>query len=167
MALLDIPHLVVRLPSSSPSVASAHIHAGLVDDATQPNGFSIAASSSSALQSISSESNKLIEVINEIGLLNLDGHKFEVPKIVTIGDQSAGKSSAIAALSGITVPRSAGMCTRVGEPSNECRHKLTENSAQVISTYTSPSQTIGPVSYRWRRSTASLKVNGSDNQRLA
>jgi hypothetical protein len=36
----------------------------------------------------------------------------DIPQIAVIGQQSAGKSSLIEAISGITLPRSAGTCTR-------------------------------------------------------
>ena len=36
----------------------------------------------------------------------------DLPQIAVIGSQSAGKSSLIEAISGITLPRAAGTCTR-------------------------------------------------------
>ena len=36
----------------------------------------------------------------------------DLPQIAVIGNQSAGKSSLIEAISGITLPREAGTCTR-------------------------------------------------------
>jgi AAA15 family ATPase/GTPase len=36
----------------------------------------------------------------------------DLPVIAVIGNQSAGKSSLIEAISGITLPRAAGTCTR-------------------------------------------------------
>ncbi|KAF9444432.1 hypothetical protein P691DRAFT_763392 [Macrolepiota fuliginosa MF-IS2] len=46
-------------------------------------------------------------------LRNLGAHTvFDLPKIVVIGSQSAGKSSLIEAVTGITVPRDSGTCTR-------------------------------------------------------
>ena len=36
----------------------------------------------------------------------------DLPQIAVIGQQSAGKSSVIEAISGITLPRSPGTCTR-------------------------------------------------------
>ena len=40
----------------------------------------------------------------------------DIPQIAVIGQQSAGKSSLIEAISGITLPRSAGTCTRYVSP---------------------------------------------------
>lgn len=54
-----------------------------------------------------------MDAINKLALLGLQKDNVELPKIVTIGDQSAGKSSVIAAISGITVPRKDSTCTRV------------------------------------------------------
>ena len=38
----------------------------------------------------------------------------DLPMIAVIGSQSAGKSSLIESISGITLPRAAGTCTRYG-----------------------------------------------------
>ena len=87
------------------------------DSTNQTNGhaFQLASSSSFAIERLTRESTKLIDTVNEIALLGLENssRQLDLPRIVTIGDQSAGKSSAIAAISGITVPRKAGICTRV------------------------------------------------------
>ncbi|PBK80191.1 hypothetical protein ARMGADRAFT_1003277 [Armillaria gallica] len=48
----------------------------------------------------------------------------ELPRIVVIGNQSAGKSSVVEAISGITVPRDAGTCTRCPM---ECRLASSED----------------------------------------
>ena len=37
----------------------------------------------------------------------------DLPQIAVIGSQSAGKSSLIESISGITLPRAAGTCTRL------------------------------------------------------
>jgi Dynamin family len=48
----------------------------------------------------------------------------DIPVIVVLGSQSAGKSSLIEAISGITLPRSSGTCTRFA-PQNLCLHVFT------------------------------------------
>lgn len=53
----------------------------------------------------------LCQAINELQAYGVDS-TIPLPKIVVIGDQSAGKSSLIEAISGIKVPRDAGCCTR-------------------------------------------------------
>ncbi|TIA43598.1 hypothetical protein D6C78_00136 [Aureobasidium pullulans] len=55
---------------------------------------------------------KLVELIKELETLGVEAQNLPLPKIVVVGDQSAGKSSLIEGLSGIKVPRSDGTCTR-------------------------------------------------------
>lgn len=57
--------------------------------------------------------NKLMETINHLRTLGVEDIVAPLPKVVVVGDQSAGKSSLIEAISEIKVPRSAGTCTRV------------------------------------------------------
>ena len=52
--------------------------------------------------------NEIINALRECGTEEI----IKLPKIVIIGNQSAGKSSLIEAISEIKVPRSAGTCTR-------------------------------------------------------
>ncbi|KAF8310309.1 P-loop containing nucleoside triphosphate hydrolase protein [Clavulina sp. PMI_390] len=65
---------------------------------------------------------RLIKLIGNIRALGGQG-VVDLPRIAVIGNQSAGKSSLIEAISGITVPRSVGTCTRCPM---ECR--LTQQS---------------------------------------
>ncbi|OSD00780.1 hypothetical protein PYCCODRAFT_1437127 [Trametes coccinea BRFM310] len=98
------------------------------------------ASSSSALQGPSAHntllnseygksSKELIEFVGQLRALgaHID---LELPRIVVIGNQSAGKSSLVEAISGISVPRDAGTCTRCPM---ECRlsHSAGEWSCQI------------------------------------
>lgn len=55
---------------------------------------------------------QMFKVINKIGTLGIDTTLETVPKFVLVGDQSAGKSSVIEALCGISLPRSQGTCTK-------------------------------------------------------
>ncbi|THV45891.1 hypothetical protein BGAL_0440g00040 [Botrytis galanthina] len=54
---------------------------------------------------------KLIDHINEMRKFELE-HVASLPKLILVGDQSAGKSSLMCALAGIHVPRDKGCCTR-------------------------------------------------------
>lgn len=57
---------------------------------------------------------ELVMAISQLEGLGLARFDFgiHIPKLCVLGDQSAGKSSVIEAISGIRVPRSAGTCTR-------------------------------------------------------
>ncbi|KAI1791428.1 P-loop containing nucleoside triphosphate hydrolase protein [Ganoderma leucocontextum] len=74
-------------------------------------------------------SKELIEFVGQLRALgaHID---LELPRIVVIGNQSAGKSSLVEAISGINVPRDAGTCTRCPM---ECRlsHAPGEWSCQI------------------------------------
>ncbi|KAI9652011.1 MAG: hypothetical protein M1831_007252 [Alyxoria varia] len=74
---------------------------------------------------------ELISVTNRLEQVGIEGSKISIPKIVVIGDQSAGKSSIIEAISEIQVPRSGGTCTRcpiqinlTNDPNHEWRCQL-------------------------------------------
>ncbi|KAI0650981.1 P-loop containing nucleoside triphosphate hydrolase protein [Trametes meyenii] len=74
-------------------------------------------------------SKELIEFVGQLRALgaHID---LELPRIVVIGNQSAGKSSLVEAISGISVPRDAGTCTRCPM---ECRlsHSPSNWSCQI------------------------------------
>ncbi|KAJ3559507.1 hypothetical protein NM688_g311 [Phlebia brevispora] len=53
----------------------------------------------------------LINLITDLRALGAQAD-FDLPRIAVIGNQSAGKSSLVEAISGITVPRASGTCTR-------------------------------------------------------
>ncbi|KAF8515813.1 P-loop containing nucleoside triphosphate hydrolase protein [Hysterangium stoloniferum] len=60
---------------------------------------------------LSEERRRQLNVINK--LHSLDANLgIDIPQIVVVGSQSAGKSSLIESISGITLPRSSGTCTR-------------------------------------------------------
>lgn len=68
--------------------------------------------------------NKLIATIEQVRT-SCDG-QLELPQICVIGDQSAGKSSLLASISGIPFPEGTGMCTRcpiVVRMDNNCSKK--------------------------------------------
>ncbi|EON68609.1 hypothetical protein W97_07867 [Coniosporium apollinis CBS 100218] len=54
----------------------------------------------------------LVQAIDNLVDLGIPSQDLPLPQIVVVGDQSAGKSSLIEAISEINVPRSSGTCTR-------------------------------------------------------
>ncbi|KAL2354881.1 Dynamin family protein [Cryomyces antarcticus] len=55
---------------------------------------------------------ELVAAINGLEQLGVEASDLPLPKIVVVGDQSAGKSSVVEAISEIKVPRNSGTCTR-------------------------------------------------------
>jgi Dynamin family len=55
---------------------------------------------------------ELNEMVNQLRGCGAD-HVIQIPRIVVIGNQSAGKSTLMEAISGIKVPHATGRCTRV------------------------------------------------------
>ncbi|KFH48778.1 Interferon-induced GTP-binding protein Mx-like protein [Hapsidospora chrysogenum ATCC 11550] len=66
--------------------------------------------SSLATQGLADEQRGLLDLVDKLQFAQLDNVK--LPQIVVVGDQSAGKSSVLEALSGTPFPRDAGACTR-------------------------------------------------------
>jgi GTPase SAR1 family protein len=61
-------------------------------------------------QGLASDQRALLDLIDKLQFAQLDNVK--LPQIVVVGDQSAGKSSVLEALTGTPFPRDAGACTR-------------------------------------------------------
>ena len=64
------------------------------------------------MQNFGQRSRQLIKAIQKLESLCIDTTLSSLPKFVVVGDQSHGKSSIIEAVCDITLPRSAGTCTR-------------------------------------------------------
>ncbi|TDL25543.1 hypothetical protein BD410DRAFT_717419 [Rickenella mellea] len=64
-----------------------------------------------ANQDYAKQVKNLIKLITDLRAMGAQSH-IDLPRITVIGNQSAGKSSVVEAISGITVPRSSGTCTR-------------------------------------------------------
>lgn len=102
--------------------------------------------SQDSLQILGAETEILLDTINDLFRQGIDAN-IPLPKIVVIGDQSAGKSSLIEAISEISLPREAGTCTRCplqiqlhnAATAWECKISLTKRYAwSPTSSKTSP-----------------------------
>ncbi|KAK4507024.1 hypothetical protein PRZ48_000758 [Zasmidium cellare] len=107
------------------NVNGVHVNGAHVNGAQGPsnvNGIH-GSNTNTGMQALGNDSRQLIQAIQTLESLNIDATLSSLPKFVVIGDQSAGKSSIIEAVSDITLPRSTGTCTR-------CPFKITTTSAK-------------------------------------
>lgn len=65
-----------------------------------------------SLQIVGEQVNLLVDAIEELRKLGLKEIDTELPELVLVGDQSAGKSSLMGAIAEINLPKNMGMCTR-------------------------------------------------------
>ncbi|KAI6782831.1 Interferon-induced GTP-binding protein Mx-like protein [Emericellopsis cladophorae] len=86
--------------------------------------------SSLATQGLADEQRGLLDLIDKLQFAQLDNVK--LPQIVVVGDQSAGKSSVLEALSGTPFPRDAGACTRFATEIRLRRAKETSLKVSII-----------------------------------
>jgi Dynamin family/Dynamin central region len=77
---------------------------------SQANGYPLSSSTSQPLTQ-AEKIKAMVRCVNNLRYLGVES-EVPLPKICVVGDQSAGKSSLIEALSGISVPRAEGCCTR-------------------------------------------------------
>ncbi|KAF3933705.1 Dynamin-1 [Dactylella cylindrospora] len=70
------------------------------------------ASSSMGYDMLGNDMRDMVNTINRLRMKGVEDLGLPLPRIAVIGNQSAGKSSLIEAISGIRVPRYAGTCTR-------------------------------------------------------
>ncbi|KAF5313842.1 hypothetical protein D9619_013077 [Psilocybe cf. subviscida] len=83
--------------------------APLADNATSSRaGKSLIATSDYAQRC-----NALMEIQRELMAIRVSLPQIDLPRVAVIGGQSSGKSSLVEAVSGITVPRDSGTCTRL------------------------------------------------------
>lgn len=85
------------------------------------------------LQKVGEGVTELIAGIKEVADLGIERSEIPVPKVIVVGDQSAGKSSLIEAITQIQVPRDTGTCTRVCLHTRHFTPKLTIRSVRFIS----------------------------------
>lgn len=81
-------------------------------------------------QGLGGEQRELLDLIDKLQFAQLDNVK--LPQIVVVGDQSAGKSSVLEALSGTPFPRDAGACTRFATEIRLRRSKETKLNISII-----------------------------------
>ncbi|KAL2757303.1 hypothetical protein ACRALDRAFT_1060712 [Sodiomyces alcalophilus JCM 7366] len=101
-----------------------------ITDYSNNNSDMVSQNLDSALGSadMANEQRGLLELIDKLQFAQLDNVK--LPQIVVVGDQSAGKSSVLEAITGTPFPRDAGACTRFATEirlrrSNESSLKVT------------------------------------------
>lgn len=87
-------------------------------------------------QGLANEQTELLDLIDKLQFAQLDNVK--LPQIVVVGDQSAGKSSVLEALSGTPFPRDAGACTRFATEIRLRRAKETRLKVSIIPDKTRP-----------------------------
>ncbi|PHH62678.1 hypothetical protein CDD81_6824 [Ophiocordyceps australis] len=86
--------------------------------------------SSLGSQGLADEQRELLDLIDKLQFAQLDNVK--LPQIVVVGDQSAGKSSVLEALTGTPFPRDAGACTRFATEIRMRRAKETALRVSII-----------------------------------
>lgn len=86
--------------------------------------------SSLGTQGMADEQKGLLDLIDKLQFAQIDNVK--LPQIVVVGDQSAGKSSVLEALSGTPFPRDAGACTRFATEIRLRRSKETTLKVAII-----------------------------------
>jgi GTPase SAR1 family protein len=79
---------------------------------------------------LATEQRGLLDLIDKLQFCQLDNVK--LPQIVVVGDQSAGKSSVLEALTGTPFPRDAGACTRFATEIRMRRTKEARLSVTII-----------------------------------
>ncbi|KAJ4149169.1 hypothetical protein NW754_000609 [Fusarium falciforme] len=87
-------------------------------------------------QGLATEQRSLLDLIDKLQFAQLDDVK--LPQIVVVGDQSAGKSSVLEALTGTPFPRDAGACTRFATEIRMRRAKETRLKVSIIPDKTRP-----------------------------
>ncbi|KAG6040895.1 hypothetical protein E4U41_006743 [Claviceps citrina] len=104
-------------PSSSSSTRRRHAMSRSIESSLQTQG-------------LADEQRGLLDLIDKLQFAQLDNVK--LPQIVVVGDQSAGKSSVLEAISGTPFPRDAGACTRFATEIRLRRSKETGLRVSII-----------------------------------
>ncbi|KAF2092003.1 hypothetical protein K490DRAFT_53161 [Saccharata proteae CBS 121410] len=99
-------HLTLTDSRSATETPVINSHDGTTDDSTMED------LDNEGVHRLGHGVKELVVAINQLQQLGIEDVSGPTPKVAVIGDQSAGKSSVIEAISGIQVPRSDGCCTR-------------------------------------------------------
>ncbi|KIK36073.1 hypothetical protein CY34DRAFT_544266 [Suillus luteus UH-Slu-Lm8-n1] len=91
-------------------------------DSSADNGVGLSDST------LSQHRRKMLDLINRLHMTGVQTD-MDLPMIAVIGSQSAGKSSLIESISGITLPRSSGTCTRCP---TECKLSRSEDTWKCL-----------------------------------
>ncbi|KAI0740579.1 P-loop containing nucleoside triphosphate hydrolase protein [Earliella scabrosa] len=94
----------------------------LADDDTRRTGVGLSGSGYAARR------RRMLDVVNALHLTGVQVD-IDLPVIAVIGSQSAGKSSLIESISGITLPRASGTCTRCP---TECRLSYSDDPWKCV-----------------------------------
>ncbi|KAJ7580963.1 P-loop containing nucleoside triphosphate hydrolase protein [Mycena floridula] len=86
----------------------------------------------------------VVNCLHSTGLVHAFQVDIDLPQIVALGSQSAGKSSAIESISGITLPRASGTCTRCP---TECRLTRSDEPWKCITLGQVRNESFGGVIY--------------------
>ncbi|KAJ9667410.1 hypothetical protein H2201_002611 [Coniosporium apollinis] len=107
--MADISHQPERRRSTASNISR---NAGIHVRGTPASHHAEAPSAVDSIEILGSGVKELVHAIDSLVDLGITSQDLPLPQIVVVGDQSAGKSSLIEAISEIKVPRSSGTCTR-------------------------------------------------------
>ncbi|KAK3192325.1 hypothetical protein K4F52_001538 [Lecanicillium sp. MT-2017a] len=117
-------------PRSTPATIIRPLTPQAADTSTTRHDMAPSIESSLETQGLANEQRELLDLIDKLQFAQLDNVK--LPQIVVVGDQSAGKSSVLEALSGTPFPRDAGACTRFATEIRLRRAKETKLKVTII-----------------------------------
>ena len=110
--LLSSPQ-IRHLPHSHALIVSARTSrpSSRPNDATRAAPMAEVPAAQTGLEFVGQDAKILVDAINDLRQFGLD-HVVQLPELVLVGDQSAGKSSLMSALTEVQLPRDQGMCTK-------------------------------------------------------
>ncbi|CEJ93781.1 Putative Interferon-induced GTP-binding protein Mx [[Torrubiella] hemipterigena] len=118
------------------SISAASYYASPSQQQYYQRDMKVSLDSSVEAAGLAGEQRELLDLIDKLQFAQLDNVK--LPQIVVVGDQSAGKSSVLEALSGTPFPRDAGACTRFATEIRLRRAKEASLKVSIIPDKTRP-----------------------------